>query len=761
MRAGGCAVQQGLASEAAAVVKQAVVLAKRRAHAQVTPLHVASSMLAAPAGLLRIACQRSHSHPLQCKALELCFNVALNRLPASSPTNHSLYPSISNALVAAFKRAQAHQRRGSVENQQQQQQTLLPVKIEIEQLVISILDDPSVSRVMREAGFSSTQVKGNVEKAVSLELCSRSSSPPPPGNKSIKDNKSSVALTLRQPSSPPPINLNERKTRCRTSAEATTDDDVGIIIETLLMNRRRSLVIVGESISTIESTVKHLMDRVDGGGVPEGLREVKFVSIPPLHSFCNLEMNLVRHKMGELACLAKSLAGKGVVLYLGDLNRISECNLNLEQEGSFSSCSSVEHMIMELGRLVCRIGEEAAGRIWLMGIATFQTYMRCRNGYCSLESVWGLHPVTIPSNTLGLSLISHSEARNGRSAEMSGSSHLLITSEEVNLLTCCHDCSSKFEDEARDLLGGICTTDDSTTLSSLQLPPWLQDQSRRLCKNDQYRDSVGKLRMKWNSYCNSAHNQSACRERTLITFGSASPSSSSSSDRLLQNPNNNTQKSHNLKEFNARNLNMLCDALEEKVPWQREIIPEIAGTVLECRSGMLKRKDSNGVKEETWLLFLGPDDHAQTKLKISRELARIVFGSYSCFTSIGVKTLIDSNGLIEWLGHEVSTDPHRVFLVEDFEQADNPTRIAMSRAIESGRIGASENGGEVGFLDAIIVFTCKRLNATSELQEIKIPLDLNLSCDEDDDMNSSGEHCDLGLFEDIVDRRVVFGRSIL
>ena len=83
--AGSCAVQQGLTAEAATVVKQAVTLAKRRGHAQVTPLHVASTMLSAANGLLRTACLQSHSHPLQCKALELCFNVALNRLPAATP----------------------------------------------------------------------------------------------------------------------------------------------------------------------------------------------------------------------------------------------------------------------------------------------------------------------------------------------------------------------------------------------------------------------------------------------------------------------------------------------------------------------------------------------------------------------------------------------------------------------------------------------------------------------------------------------------
>ncbi|KAG6427254.1 hypothetical protein SASPL_111496 [Salvia splendens] len=168
---GGYSLHHSLTVEATAIVKQAVGLARRRGHAQVSPLHVASAMLASPAGLLKRACLQSHSHPLQCKALELCFNVALNRLPTSSPAPllgpHSHLPSLSNALVAAFKRAQAHQRRGSIESQQEQQ-SILALKVEVQQLLISILDDPSVSRVMREAGFSSTQVKSNVGRHKAL-----------------------------------------------------------------------------------------------------------------------------------------------------------------------------------------------------------------------------------------------------------------------------------------------------------------------------------------------------------------------------------------------------------------------------------------------------------------------------------------------------------------------------------------------------------------------------------------------------------------
>ncbi|KAL6507097.1 Protein SMAX1-LIKE 4 [Orobanche hederae] len=182
MRAGACSVQQTLSPEAASVLKHSLLLARRRGHAQITPLHVAATLLTSPstfAATLRRACLKSSSpsssphninHRLQCRALDLGFNVALNRLPSISPSAvpHHLHapPYLSNALIAALKRAQAQQKRsaGCPEQQSLQHQNFfLPFGVELDQLVFSILDDPGVSRVMREAGFSSTLVKTNLE----------------------------------------------------------------------------------------------------------------------------------------------------------------------------------------------------------------------------------------------------------------------------------------------------------------------------------------------------------------------------------------------------------------------------------------------------------------------------------------------------------------------------------------------------------------------------------------------------------------------
>ncbi|XVF76117.1 hypothetical protein PTKIN_Ptkin13bG0240000 [Pterospermum kingtungense] len=840
MRAGGCAVQQALTNEAANVVKQAVTLARRRGHAQVTPLHVANTMLSASTGLFRTACIQSHSHPLQCRALELCFNVALNRLPASSSSpmlgGHSQYPSISNALVAAFKRAQAHQRRGSIENQQQ---PLLAVKIELEQLIISILDDPSVSRVMREAGFSSTQVKSNVEQAVSLEICSQNSPSVNSKSKESSNTSGQVASKVGKARGSDPIIRNE---------------DVMFVIENL-MNKQRSSVVVGECISSIEDVVRAVIDKADKGDVPESLRNVKFVNLS-LSSFKHLNRVQVEQKLEELKSHVRNVLGAGIVFNLGDLKWIIEHRASSSEQGRGYYCP-VEHMIMELGKLVCNNGE--SGRCRLMGIATFQTYMRCKSGNPSLETVWGLHPLTIPAGSLRLSLITDSDLQSQSISKkvQNGSNWIFLDDgEEKQPMTCCSDCSAKFENEVRSLQSSVCNSESTTS----SLPPWFQpykDDSKGLGSNDKDSAPVRELCKKWNSFCSSVHRKPYSFERTH-TFSPVSPPSSSTSfshlhqqphhewpvvepiqpwrdhrfwvsetvdrtaeptdlrlyipqhndlkQQLSSNPNSTPNSAsssdvmemeyvHKFKELNAENLTTLCTTLEKKVPWQKDIIPEIASTILKCRSGMLRRKEKlrdGESKEETWLLFQGVDVHA--KEKIAKELARLVFGSETNFITIALSsfssTRADSSedcrnkrsrdeqscSYIERFAEAVSSNPHRVFFIEDVEQADYRSQMSFKRAMERGRIAINASGEEAVLGDAVIILSCESFSSRSracspptkqkwdDSEEEKVgalmeetsscvSLDLNISID-DDSLEEQSIH-DIGLLE-CVDRRIIF-----
>ncbi|CAN1140081.1 Protein SMAX1-LIKE 3 [Linum perenne] len=816
MRAGICSIQQGLTPEAASTVKQAIGLARRRGHAQVTPLHVASAMLASSGGLFRRACIQAHSHPLQCKALELCFNVALNRLPASTSTaallggpphhNHhhhsSVYPSLSNALVAAFKRAQAHQRRGSVDSQQQ---PILAVKIEAEQLVISILDDPSVSRVMREAGFSSPHIKSRVEQAVNtssnnhnnsntnttatsspLDAVRSSSSP--------GGNKPQLMMSLPNfghhqfliPKLPPMDHYNVR------------NEDVTVVLNTMA-SKKRNIVVTGECIDTSEAVVRAVMDNIERGLVPTELRSAQFTSLP-LFSLCSLSKEEIDRKLMELRCnflrssSSPSSSSKGVVLYLGDLKWVAEFWSNYGEQTRYMSSSlyysSMEYIIMEIKRLV---RDNCEGKLWVVGIASFQTYMKCKAGHPSLESMWELFPFTVPVGSLSLSLNHDSELEVSRSKTSARGTNNWPTLESAGGIPRGHFSTTttvaahvKFNGESRSNYGGgnVHKREPTrpTSISASTLPSWLQQ-----CKEETEaaeRESVSADEEKvftffdifepkkrfphqksWNNICES-RNQSPDDRSTATTFRlidtkpdllsnpNSSPNSASSSEASDDREDDGLEC---FKEFNGENLNILCNALEQKVPHQKEIIPEIATAVLECRSGMKRRKLNNVIRssnisekrEETWLLFSGDD--SQGKENTARELARVVYGSsHTSFVPIknlsfssrteGVSNSNDDNesggAYLEQFAQALNENPHRVFLIEDFQRTGcRYTKKGIEKAIRTG-MARLPCGESVPLMDAIVILSCKSFNHS----EIPSPSSPSKKRKRGDENNDGGDH---------------------
>ena len=330
---------------------------------------MASSLLSSQSVILRQACVRSHpntSHPLQCRALELCFSVALDRLPNSN-SKENLQPPISNALLAALKRAQANQRRGCPE---QQQQPLLAVKVEIEQLIISILDDPSVSRVMREASFSSPAVKSAVEKSV------------------LNFEKSSVSSTLKSAGVGPPapllfgnqsLYLNPRLMSNDDGGESEEREEVRKALDVMLRRKERNPILVGDSDPL--SVVKEVLKKIGGNQLgPEFPRRIEVISLEKkLSKFVDgaLQVSLIFREFGDSVGHLID-GGAAVVLDAGDLLWLVE-----KSGGSFGAA-----VIAETKKLLDRFSGQ--GKIWLLGCASSATYLRLQDRHPSVELDWDL-----------------------------------------------------------------------------------------------------------------------------------------------------------------------------------------------------------------------------------------------------------------------------------------------------------------------------------------------------------------------------------
>ncbi|KHN17637.1 Chaperone protein ClpB1 [Glycine soja] len=532
MRSGVCTLQQTLTAEAASVLKHSLGLARRRGHAQVTPLHVAATLLSLRGSSLRRAClkssQASH-HPLQCRALELCFNVALNRLPTTpSPLIHT-QPSLSNALIAALKRAQAHQRRGCIE--QQQQQPLLTIKVELEHLIISILDDPSVSRVMREAGFSSTAVKNHIEDSNSPQYsvfqCYNSSggvfsSPCSPSASENNNHRETATnnnptnfrhttrhfLTSYASEFHPSLVFSPPKNApvCSITGAASSsskDDDVRLVLDILLRKKKKNTVIVGDSLSLTEGLVGEIMGRLERSEVPDELKSIHFIKFQISHvSLSCMKRDEVEMKLLELERKVNSIAsgGGGGIFYIGDLKwTVEEASLSGKEEGSpngeVSGYNPVDHLVSEIGKLFCDCGTSNNAKVWLMATASYQTYMRCQMRQPPLEKQWALQAVPVPSGGLGLSLHAPS-VLDSKMTISHNQSQVLETKpfgnmEQEDKLNCCEECASNYEKEAQFIRPD----------QKKRLPFWLQSH----ITEDHKKDELVQLKRKWNRLCHCLH----------------------------------------------------------------------------------------------------------------------------------------------------------------------------------------------------------------------------------------------------------------
>ncbi|XP_010242314.1 PREDICTED: protein SUPPRESSOR OF MAX2 1-like [Nelumbo nucifera] len=532
MRAGLSTIQQTLTPEAASVLNHSIAEAARRNHSQTTPLHVAATLLASPSGYLRQACIRSHpnsSHPLQCRALELCFSVALERLPSAQNLTPGLEPPISNALMAALKRAQAHQRRGCPE---QQQQPLLAVKVELEQLIISILDDPSVSRVMREASFSSPAVKATIEQSL---------------NASSSVNSSTIGCGLGFRPAPPTkttmtaapnrnLYLNPRLQQGNSPQTGQQrGEDVKRIIDILLRTKKRNPVLVGEA--ELDTVTRELLQKIEKREVGDGpLRNVQVIS---LDKEIASDRTKITAKLKELDSLIESRIsisnGGSVILDLGDLKWLVEQPVCLGVPGSAAPVQ--QQIVSEAGRvavaemtkLLAKFGEGNC-RLWLIGMATCETYLRCQVYHPSMENDWDLQAVPITARTpqpgffprLGSNgiLSSSVESLAPLKSFPTATTTLQRRPPSENMdpaqrTSCCPQCMENYEQELAKLVAKEVDKSSSEAKPEkpqAPLPQWLQnaranikDQSETKEQELIWKQKTQELQKKWNDTCSRLH----------------------------------------------------------------------------------------------------------------------------------------------------------------------------------------------------------------------------------------------------------------
>ncbi|KHG17864.1 ATP-dependent Clp protease ATP-binding subunit ClpE [Gossypium arboreum] len=751
MRAGLSTIQQTLTPEAASVLNHSIAEASRRNHGQTTPLHVAATLLASPTGFLRQACIKSHpnsSHPLQCRALELCFSVALERLPTAQNANSGSPgqdPPISNALMAALKRAQAHQRRGCPE---QQQQPLLAVKVELEQLIISILDDPSVSRVMREASFSSPAVKATIEQSLNSTTSNSANTTGPIG----LGFRPVVAPTpaVAAPSANRNLYLNPRLQQ--GAAGQQRNEEVKRVIDILMRSKKMNPVLVGESEP--ELVVKEILRKIKNKEIDGVLRNVEVL---------HLEKDFALDKTQTVAKIKELATKVGAVI----------------------------------GNLDCGVYHPSMENDWDLQAVPIAARAPSPGMFSRLGSNGILgSPVESLSPLKGFATTAPQPRQPSENFD------------PTRKTGCCPQCMQNYKQDLTKLLAAKEHEQRSSDFKSEPtrpaLPQWLQnakahdsdsdiktmDQAQAKDQDMIWTQKTQELQKKWNDTClhihPSFHQPSLGSERftsaalsmtslynssllgrqpfqpklplnkniaealqmnpSLVASqpmerASSPPGSPVKTDLVLgrpkiietspekphkerlrdflgcipsepQNKFQDLQSNKLLNTLDIESFKKLLKGLTEKVWWQRDAASAVATTVTQCKLGNGKRRGT-GSKGDIWLLFTGPDKVGKKKMALA--LSDQVCGAHPVVICLGSRrgdgeSDVNFRGktVVDKIAEAVRRNPFSVVVLEDIDEADMLVRGSIKRAMERGRL-ADSHGREISLGNVIFILTANWL----------------------------------------------------
>ncbi|KAG7569865.1 Clp N-terminal domain superfamily [Arabidopsis thaliana x Arabidopsis arenosa] len=678
--------KQCLTAEAAYALEEAVNVARRRGHSQTTSLHAISALLSLPTSVLRDACARvrnsAYSPRLQFKALDLCLSVSLDRIQSGQQLGSDDSPPVSNSLMAAIKRSQAHQRR-LPENfriyqemsQNQNSNSLSCVKVELRQLILSILDDPVVSRVFGEAGFRSSELKLSIIRPVPhllryssqqpLFLCNVTGNPEP--------NPVRWGFTV------PNRNFNG-------------DSDYRRISAVFMREKGRNPLLVGVSAYGVLTGYLNSLEknRTDGMILPTKLHGLTAVDIGSEISdqiIVKFDKTYTDTRFHDLGKLAEQGSGPGLILNYGDLRVFTD------GEGNVPAANYIVNRVSELLR---RHGR----RVWLIGATTSNdVYEKMLRKFPNVEKDWDLQLLTITS--LKPCLPHHKSSLIGSFVPFGG--FFSTTPSDLKL---------PFSGFNKEITGPVSSISD---LTQSTLPPWLQMTTRA----DLNQKSAAKTKEGLESVCGdkstssaSASTGSAKSVTTDLNLRICSVTAGSGLKKHLDSKDFSQPQSvssyclDNPRDLSAESFKIIYRRLTDRVSGQDE-----AARVISCA---LSQPPKIVTRRDVWLNLVGPDTVG--KRRMSLVLAEIVYQSEHRFMAVDLGAAehgmdgcddamrLRGKTMVDHIFEVMCRNPFCVVFLENIEKADEKLQISLSKAIETGKFMDS-HGREVGIGNTMFVMT--------------------------------------------------------
>lgn len=246
-------------------------------------------------------------------------------------------------------------------------------------MIVSILDDPLVSRVFGEAGFRSCDIKMATLR---------------PGASSFHPSQV-FGCTSRYKRPSPPLflcSLTGRESDVGGRGFSFPfmgcflgDDSSRRIGEVMLRDKKKCPLLLGISASdALASFLETVRGGGGGGALPDGLSRLCVESVKgEVLRYMNGECDegALKLRFGEVE--REAAEGGGVVVDFGDMGALV---------GDGVAGDRLKFVVGSLGRLV-----EVSGKVWLIGMAaTYEVYFKILNRYPSIEEDWqlGVLPIT-------------------------------------------------------------------------------------------------------------------------------------------------------------------------------------------------------------------------------------------------------------------------------------------------------------------------------------------------------------------------------
>ncbi|CDY67448.1 BnaAnng24300D [Brassica napus] len=708
--------RQCLTEETARALDDAVAVARRRSHAQTTSLHAISGLLTMPSSILREVCisRAAHSTPyssrLQFRALELCVGVSLDRLPSSKPSPTTTTtteneaeeePPVSNSLMAAIKRSQATQRRHPETYHLHQlhggvTQTTSVLKVELKYFILSILDDPIVSRVFGEAGFRSTDIKLDVLH--------------PP-------------VTRFPRSRCPPLflcNVTESGSgRARFGYSGDFDENCRRIGEVLGRKDKKNPLLVGTCGGKALKTFSDSINRGKVGFLPLEISGLSVVS---------------------QSC---SKSKTGTVLNLGELKVLTS--------------DALVSRLSELLKLHCEklwfVGSVSSNEMYLKLIERFPTIDKDWNIH--LLPITSSNQGVYPKSSLMGSFVPF----GGFFSSTSDFRVPFSNSMNQSRLPRCHLCNEKCEQEVTALgkSGDQCSEklpcwlrnveseqdkgilrqakDDPNTLASVQ-KKWddicqrihqtpafpklsfqpvrpqfpLQLVSTLQAENPPHQPGLSVKISKPKHIEDHTTRTTTNSPLSCVTtdLGLGTIYQESSTPVSLNRRGFELSKEKPLSRY-CKDFKSLRELLSRKVGFQNEAVNAVSEIICGYRDD---RSQLASATSNVWLALLGPDQVG--KKKVATTLAEAFFGGRENCVCVDFKAqdrLDDrfrGKTVVDYIAGEVSKRVESVVFIENVDKAEFPDQVRLSDAVRTGKLRDS-HGREIGMKNVIVLATTSNI----------------------------------------------------